>query len=80
MAKAATLLSFQMPGDGKINRMDHVWFRKGGRYKCCLCGAITNVPPNYPTPENFQAESYESVTEMEKEMCPNKLICGGVLR
>jgi hypothetical protein len=39
-----------------------------GRWKCGLCGALTNVPPVYPTPVDWLPVDYEKLTEEEREL------------
>lgn len=57
-----------------IDRKDHVWMPKYEReefvgFKCCSCGAVvTEVPPNYPTPEGWYPLRYEELTEVEREI------------
>lgn len=44
-----TLPFFQRVGDPTNNRTDHVWFECDSGWKCCLCGALEDTPPPYPT-------------------------------
>lgn len=65
---------YQSTTTTSIDRKDHVWIPKyvGESlvgYKCCSCGAtVTEVPPNYPTPENWYPLRYEVLTEEEREI------------
>ena len=53
-------------------RTDHVWYKVLPRVsKCVLCGAITvNPPPEHPTPDWWEAERYDALTDQERAMCP----------
>ena len=70
---------FQVPTTKNVDRGDHVWFLKyieGGngrtQFKCCLCGALTENPPPYPTPENWVPNEHElPLTDQERKLCPN---------
>jgi hypothetical protein len=54
-----------------VDRADHVWAKtQGGRYKCMTCGAITQSPPAYPTPDDWRPERYERLTAGERELVP----------
>ena len=57
--------------DSQPKRTDHVWYRKDGNgFKCCLCGALTNKPPDFPTPVDWMPEmGYEQLTETERTIC-----------
>lgn len=55
-------------------RTDHIWFRHnttdGGKWKCCLCGALTSIRPLSPTPAKWQAMRYERLTDEERAIDP----------
>lgn len=53
----------------RVDRKDHVWFKHKGLYKCCLCGAVCEVPPPYPTPANWMPMMYEPLNEPERMQC-----------
>lgn len=63
-------MTFQQPHRKRLDRKDHVWFRDGGRWKCCLCGAVTPFPPHYPTPPDWAPSRYEELTADERGLCP----------
>lgn len=65
-----TMTECQTPTDEKPDRTDHIWIKVGNRrWKCTLCGAITNKePPPYPTPRKWEADSYEKLTDDERRM------------
>lgn len=62
----------QMVGQSTLpDRTEHVWFATGGRFKCCLCGAVTAQPPPYPTPANWTPPAFElPLTDEERLLCP----------
>ncbi len=61
---------FQTTTTPRPVRSDHVWFLKDGiLHKCCLCGAVTQKPPLYPTPEEWLPDRYEVLTDKERELC-----------
>lgn len=51
-----------------LDRKDHVWFLllKPNTYKCCLCGAIADDPPEYPTRNDWMPKRYEALTDEER--------------
>lgn len=69
------MAKFQQVTDRPLNRSDHVWRQtrvpvRGASdadespalrtvYKCCLCGAITESPPPYPTPPLWLPTEYQ---------------------
>ena len=61
---------YQTPQWPSIDRKDHCWRHRGADYKCVLCGAVTKVPPSYPTPVDWVAGKYEKLTEAERAMLP----------
>lgn len=63
----------QMPTDLEIDRKDHVWIERQGkrpRFKCVLCGAVTDKPPDSPTPQNWNPQWYEKLTPQDRTACP----------
>lgn len=51
------------PGD-----TDHRWFRKSTLWwKCSRCGAVTKQPPKRPTHPDWMPETYEPLTDAERE-------------
>lgn len=64
----AATQEFQVVGQGEpIERTWHVWKRRKDRkWKCCLCGGVTNSPDNDGMPLYF-----EQLTEEERALCPN---------
>jgi len=64
--------SFQTPKTIRPNRSDHVWIIHNGsyKYKCCLCGALTDQPPPYPTPPEWLPHKCEPLTDEERAMSP----------
>lgn len=68
-------MGFQTPHKKEPNRYDHVWFKleKGplaGKWKCCLCGALTSKPPEYPTDPEWRPERVVPLTAEERQLCP----------
>lgn len=61
---------FQKAGKKSLNRSDHVWMEQRGGYKCCLCGAICVIPPDYPTPHDWMPNKYEQLTRDERDKAP----------
>lgn len=65
---------FQVVGDSKPNRVDHVWLEDHVQFKCVLCGAVTQLPPPaYPTPTNWEPDGYEPLTAGDRLACPPKV-------
>lgn len=60
---------FQIPGP-KVDRKDHIWIRRATGYKCCLCGALAQIPPPYPTAKEWMPTVYAPVTPKDREACP----------
>lgn len=60
----------QTVDEKKPERTDHIWFKKNGVWKCCLCGGVTRTPPPFPTPERWVAERYEKLTDEERLLDP----------
>lgn len=52
------------------DRSDHIWFRKDGKWKCALCGAITRSKPSRPTPPNWMPERYDELTPEDRSHAP----------
>lgn len=67
-------MTFQTPRLKDLDRKDHIWNRvHARRYKCLLCGAITDsVPPHYPTDKGWEPNSYEELTDKERNLIPFK--------
>ena len=64
-------MAFQKPNSRHPDRKDHIWFRTGEVWKCCLCGAVTaSKPPDYPTPEDWMPLYYQGLTDKERQLCP----------
>lgn len=67
------MASFQKVGQRKVDRKDHIWFKQDNIFKCCLCGATTGVPPNYPTPPDWVPKTFQLLTAEERLMCPREV-------
>jgi hypothetical protein len=66
---------FQTPRTRPLKRSDHVWLRilgSGSKYRCCICGAETDSPPDVPTPEDWVPDYYVPLTDAERDLCPPK--------
>ena len=65
-------MGFQTPRTKNPNRYDHVWYKRkeDGKWKCCLCGALCNKPPEFPTDPDWRAERHEKLTQEEVALCP----------
>lgn len=67
-------LRIQTPDRRKVDRKHHVWLWRGAplfSYKCCLCGAVSKVPPPvYPEPAGWLPSGYEPLTPDERAQCP----------
>lgn len=63
---------FQTPKSRKLDRADHVWTTHYGRsgWICCLCGALTTRPPDYPTPGDWLPTEFVKLTDAERALCP----------
>jgi hypothetical protein len=63
---------YQTPKTPKMSRADHVWVeRRGGGYKCCLCGAVTDErPPPFPTAKDWMPVKFDKLTAQERELAP----------
>lgn len=48
-----------------FNRSVHIWKSHGLKWKCVLCGGITNHPTI-----NGDVEKYEPLTPEERDLCP----------
>lgn len=68
----AKVLRFQTVDSASIDRTDHVWFMTVlGMWKCCLCGAMTKSPPDYPTRKEWRPLRHDlPLTDEERGMCP----------
>ena len=63
-------MSFQTTKTKRPDRVDHVWEHRGQRdYKCVLCGALTDKPPEFAD-KHWVADRYEPLTDEERAMCP----------
>ena len=75
--------NFQFVGEPGLNRLDHVWFRRKGRWKCCLCGSVTRKSPpprrrkGETAPETWLPEAVEPLTREERALCPPEAPCDG---
>lgn len=64
-------MGFQTERTKRPNRREHIWKRQGRkRWKCLLCGAVVcdRLPPDTPTPKDFHPDSYEELTDHEREL------------
>lgn len=67
------LTTAQLAGDSKPDRTDHVWFKDGSRWKCCICGAVTlTTLPDHPTPKGWNPHTYDKLTESDRRICPQR--------
>lgn len=65
---------FQTPKTVPLERTDHCWVAKNrALFKCCLCGAITAKPPQFPTPEDWMPARYDPLTNEERALVPHTL-------
>jgi len=70
------MAAYQKVGDDGLKRYDHVWFKRNGRWKCCLCGAVTRkMPPPHrllsdKTADTWLPQTFESLTDQERALCP----------
>lgn len=64
---------FQKVGQSKVDRKDHCWRRRGTKYLCVFCGAVTASPPNYPTPDGWMPERFDKLTDEDRLACPRGL-------
>lgn len=63
---------YQTEQTRRIDRKDHVWHNRHNRgWKCLLCGGITlELPPDYPTADDFTPIRYEPLTKEERALVP----------
>jgi hypothetical protein len=62
----------QLSTSASNDQKDHIWFKLGQTWKCCLCGAISAKPLDYPTPPTWMPERYYPLTDQERQMARNK--------
>lgn len=71
------MTAFQQVGETHLDRTKHIWFRDAGRWRCCVCGAVTlKTPPTDPVPDGWFPEAYEPLTEAERGMAPFREAAG----
>lgn len=72
MSTTNIVLPPQSPKSKELDRTEHVWSKAvRGYFKCVLCGAVTDHPPQRPTPEDWYPDRYEKLTAKERALCPN---------
>lgn len=71
------MAKFQTVDNKHPDRTDHVWMKCDGAdppktryYRCVLCGAVTDDPPDYPTPKEWTPKFYDEITAKDRELCP----------
>ncbi len=59
-----------------LDRKEHIWYAAGpagcGKWKCVLCGAVTNQPPEHPAKPAWMPDKYEPLTDAERALSPYK--------
>jgi hypothetical protein len=65
---------FQHVKDRAFDRNDHVWVERGqsGLYICVSCGAVTDSPPPYPTPDSWMPSHYTRLEDFARAL---DLVC-----
>ena len=62
---------FQVVGQEKLNRAEHVWYRTGSKWKCVLCGGVTTrTPPAVGHEGSWMPDTYEKLTDAERAKFP----------
>ena len=58
------------PANKSLCRKDHIWRFCKDHWKCVICGALTKVPPRFPTRKDWEPDRYEKLSEEDRALCP----------